>query len=98
MTLKRLCAEFSISGQIAPADIPGLAKQGFRAVVCNRPDGEAAEQPPFREIAAAAEAHGLQAVYIPMTSPMMVTEAAREAFQEAWPALPKPVLGYCKSG
>jgi sulfide:quinone oxidoreductase len=97
MTVKRLSAEFSVSPQIAPDEIPALAAQGFGALICNRPDGEGQGQPPFAEIALAAEANGLKAVYIPMTGPQ-ASPAALKAFEDAWAGLPKPVLGYCRSG
>ena len=47
--------------QIAPADIAALAAAGFRSIICNRPDGEGADQPVFAEIEAAARAAGLEA-------------------------------------
>src|SRR3546814_14684481 len=40
----------------------------FRSIVCNRPDGEEAGQPTAAAIAAAAEAHGLRFVHIPVMS------------------------------
>ena len=47
MEIKRLSSELSVCCAIAPADLPVLATAGFRAVVCNRPDGEASDQPVF---------------------------------------------------
>lgn len=96
MHIRKLAADFSVTTQITPADIPALAAEGFRAVVCNRPDGEAHGQPSFRDIAAAAQAHGLKAIHIPMSGGAGAATVA--AFDAAWDALPKPVLAFCRSG
>ena len=50
MDIRKITATFSVTGQIAPADLPAIAQAGFRAIICNRPDGEAADQAGFREI------------------------------------------------
>ncbi|QEU06785.1 bifunctional protein tyrosine phosphatase family protein/NAD(P)/FAD-dependent oxidoreductase [Paracoccus yeei] len=88
---------FAVSGQLFPQDLPGLAAQGFRSVICNRPDGEAADQPGFQAIAQAAAAAGLQALYLPV-QPGMVRDADAAAFAQALSDLPGPVLAYCRTG
>ncbi|KHJ59198.1 beta-lactamase hydrolase domain-containing protein, partial [Burkholderia glumae] len=71
---------------------------GFRAVICNRPDGESADQPAFAEIAAAARELGLDARYLPVEAADRIGEAQVDAFGAMLDALPKPVLAYCGSG
>ena len=56
MDIKTLTAGLSVSGQITPADVEDIKDAGFRAIICNRPDGEGSDQPTFPEIAAAAGA------------------------------------------
>ena len=51
---------------VAPADVPALAAAGYRAIICNRPDGEAPDQPPFAVIAEAAQRAGLPVRYLPV--------------------------------
>src|SRR3546814_7968304 len=68
MTIRSLTPALSVSPQIDPADVVALAASGFRSIVCNRPDGEEAGQPTAAAIAAAAEAHGLRFVHIPVMS------------------------------
>jgi sulfide:quinone oxidoreductase len=41
----------SASRQISQSDVADAKAAGFRSILCNRPDGEAAEQPPFAAIA-----------------------------------------------
>ena len=45
MELKKITDAISVSPQIAPADIQAIKAAGFRAIICNRPDGEGADQP-----------------------------------------------------
>ena len=97
MELKKITEEVAVSPQITPEDIGAIAAEGFRAIICNRPDGEGADQPSFEAIEAAARATGIEALYVPVQSGM-VTEADVEHFAAALDALPRPVLAYCRSG
>ena len=45
MDIRRIDDELSVSPQISADDISAIAQAGYRAIVCNRPDGEAADQP-----------------------------------------------------
>ena len=51
--------DLSVSAQLLPEDMPAVAAAGFKMVLNNRPDGEAADQPSSNEMAVAAEAAGL---------------------------------------
>jgi sulfide:quinone oxidoreductase len=97
MELRRLTAELAVAGQIAPGDIPALAAQGFRGIVCNRPDGEAPGQAPYDAIEKAAAEHGITIVYQPV-KPAGISDAEAEAFGQIVSELPKPALAYCRSG
>src|SRR3546814_3223023 len=85
------------SDLIDPADVVALAASGFRSIVCNRPDGEEAGQPTAAAIAAAAEAHGLRFVHIPVMSGG-IDEGDVATMARALADLPAPVLAYCRSG
>ncbi|MDP4024689.1 TIGR01244 family sulfur transferase [Methylobacterium sp. NEAU 140] len=97
MDVRRLSQDLSVAGQVVPADLAEAARAGFRAVICNRPDGEGADQPRFSEIEAAARAAGLDARYLPVASGA-VSDADAADFAAALAALPKPVLAYCRTG
>ncbi|CDF85541.1 hypothetical protein PKB_4216 [Pseudomonas knackmussii B13] len=88
---------FAVAAQIRPEDIPELAAAGFRTLICNRPDGEAADQPGSDAIARAAQAHGIDFVHIPVVSGA-IDEAAVAAFATALAERPGPLLAYCRSG
>src|SRR5271165_6202824 len=97
MELRKLTEDLAVTGQIDPADVPQLAAQGIRAIICNRPDGEAPDQPLYRSIEQAAAAQGMQIVYQPVVSGAIGDEDV-EAFEKVLETLPKPVLAYCRSG
>lgn len=97
MDLRKLNDRVSVSGQIAADDLAAIREAGFVAIVNNRPDGEAPDQPPGADIEAAARAEGIAYHAIPVgrdgVSQEMI-EATRMALSEA----DGPVLCYCRSG
>ena len=94
---RKISPEISVSPQITPEDVARLAEAGYRAIICNRPDGEGMDQPTFDEVEQAARAAGLEIRYQPIDHGK-VTDADAEAFGEMLTALPKPVVAYCRSG
>ncbi len=97
MDLKKITEKTTVSAQITPADLEAIKAAGIRAIICNRPDGEGADQPSFDEIAAAAEKVGIEARYVPVQSGMVRDEDV-DAFAAALKDLPRPVLAYCRTG
>ena len=97
MELKKITEKTTVSAQITPADLEAIKAAGIRAIICNRPDGEGADQPSFDEIAAAAEKVGIEARYVPVQSGMVRDEDV-DAFAAALKDLPRPVLAYCRTG
>ena len=97
MELKRINDDVSVAPQISPDDMPAIKAAGFAAVINNRPDGEAPDQPTSATMQAAAEAAGLAYHYIPLgrdgVSPAMVEET-----EAAFEGSDGPVLAFCRSG
>ncbi|MEQ8599177.1 MAG: TIGR01244 family sulfur transferase [Devosia sp.] len=97
MELKRINDHVSVSGQIQPEDVKTLKDLGFTAIVNNRPDGEAPDQPAGAEIEAAASEAGLAYHAIPLgrdgVNPEMVaqTKAVLEGSDGK-------VFCFCRSG
>lgn len=87
----------SVAGQIAPADLPAIARAGFKSVICNRPDGESAGQFNHLDLAAAASQAGLTLAYLPVVSGRVTPEEG-QAFAALLNQLPTPTLAYCRSG
>lgn len=97
MTIRYLSKDYAVGPQLMPADVAHLKEQGFATLVCNRPDGEGSDQPAFKEIAAEAQKHGIQALHLPVI-PGKITPADRDAFAALYAAAPKPVFGFCRTG
>jgi sulfide:quinone oxidoreductase len=97
MDIKTLTAGLSVSAQIMPTDIQAIKDAGFRAIICNRPDGEGADQPTFEEIAKEAKQAGLEAAYLPIVAGKVTDDDAAE-FDKTLSELPAPVLVYCRTG
>ncbi len=97
MEIKALDKQLSVSGQILPGDVEELARRGVRTLICNRPDGEGADQPNFAEIERAAEAAGLQVQYLPVNTGGVSDEEAQR-FGELLAATTEPIHAYCRSG
>lgn len=95
MNIKSLTDVLSVSPQIAIAELPEIKAQGFRSIVCNRPDGEDDGQPSFEEVSAAAKAHGLEMIWQPV---VRVSDEDAQVFAKALTDLPTPTLAYCRSG
>ncbi len=97
MDPKAISTQLSVSPQITVEDVTRLAGLGYRSIICNRPDGEGADQPTFEEIEAAARKAGIEARYVPVVAGK-VQDSDADAFARAMDELPKPALAYCRTG
>lgn len=61
MDIKKISEKVSVTPQITVADMAAIKVAGFKAIICNRPDGEGSDQPMFGEIEAAAKEAGIEA-------------------------------------
>jgi sulfide:quinone oxidoreductase len=95
MDIRKITDDFSVAPQLCVTDVSAIAVAGFRAVICNRPDGESADQPRSGEIAAAVTASGMEWRMLPVAQ---ISRADVEAFDKLLAELPKPVLAFCRSG
>jgi uncharacterized protein (TIGR01244 family) len=93
----RITERLSLSKQPERADFSELARQGFTAVINNRPDGEDAAQPGSAAEQQAAEQEGMGYTHIPV-SLNTITEGDVRRFQQTMSAAPGPVFAHCKSG
>jgi uncharacterized protein (TIGR01244 family) len=87
----------SVAGQITREDIARLAKDGYRTIINNRPDGEEPGQLSHEEAAAEAAKHGIEYKYIPVLT-NTITRRDVTAHQNAVLRGPHKVLAQCRSG
>lgn len=97
MDAKAISSQLSVAPQITPEDVKDIAAMGFRSIMCNRPDGEGADQPTFEEVEAAAKIAGLKIRYLPIISGT-VQDSDADDFRTAMIELPGPILAYCRTG
>ena len=97
MDIRKIDDSISVAPQIQPDEMADLAKQGFRSIICNRPDGEAGDQPDQSVMADAAAKAGLEFRFLPL-APGQLTPDLISDFGTAVDEMPGPVLAYCRSG
>lgn len=96
MNIRPINEEYAVTPQIAVDDLDEVRDLGFKSIVCHRPDDEDPGQPNFSEIAARAKELDIEIRHIPVSG--QPTPDAVHAMVDALDELPKPMLGYCRSG
>ena len=95
--IRQLDDRTMVSGQIAPAEVAGLAGEGITMLVNNRPDAEEDGQPLASEIEEAAAQAGIGYRFIPIIRG--IGPADVDAMQEALRAAEGgKLLAFCRSG
>ena len=97
MDIKTVNEEFSVSAQIDLDDLKLLSERGVRSLICNRPDGEAADQINVTEVETAAAGLGMAVVYLPVVSGSFSEQDVSD-FLAAVERLPRPAHAYCRTG
>lgn len=97
MDIKNLSESLSVCPQISPDDIKAIKDLGFASIICNRPDGEADDQPGFEQMAETAHILGVKISYIPVIGGQISDEDVA-LFETTTDHLPKPILAYCRTG
>jgi sulfide:quinone oxidoreductase len=89
---------FAVTSELRPNDFAEAARLGFKAIICNRPDGEEDGQLTGRQAAVHAWRAGLTFQHIPATKHELFTDGVVDGVANAVARLDAPVLAYCKSG
>ncbi|MBL8672806.1 MAG: TIGR01244 family phosphatase [Alphaproteobacteria bacterium] len=97
MRIMRLDEGVAVAGQPNEVEIGEIARQGFKMLVINRPDGEDFGQPGHERTTELARAAGLDVRFIPVTGPTLTAEKVQE-FARALAEARGPVLAHCRSG
>ena len=90
--------QFAVTDALAPEDFAAAAAMGFRAVLSNRPDDEAAVQMTARQESILAWRNGLKFRHVPAAKLDLFTDEVVEAMGDAVAALDGPILAHCASG
>lgn len=97
MDIRRISDQFFVAPQISETDLAAIKERGIKSIICNRPDGEGADQPAFEELKQTAAKMELDMRHIPVSGGM-VHDADVANFSAQFAALPKPVLAFCRTG
>ena len=97
MPFKPLTPSLSVSSQLSEADIAQAARDGFRAIIDNRPDGEEPGQLSAETVRKLAAAHGMGFAHVP-TVGSNITDEDVAGMADALARLDGPVLAYCRTG
>jgi uncharacterized protein (TIGR01244 family) len=97
MEIRRLNDEISVAEQISPADVSYIAQQGFKTILCNRPDGEVDGQPTIDAIKQAAEDCGIDIIFQPVLT-SGITDQNIKDFSVITDNVKGPMLAYCRTG
>ncbi|MFN3170918.1 MAG: TIGR01244 family sulfur transferase [Hyphomicrobiales bacterium] len=97
MDIRKVTESFAVSPQIRPEDVQTLADEGYKTIICNRPDDEEFGQPLFEAIAAKATELGLEFHHLPITSGMFGPQHVTQMAELVENGSGK-VIAYCRSG
>ena len=89
--------QLSISGQLTSSDVKTLASNGIKVLICNRPDGEATDQPSYKEIEAAAIESNITFINIPFSG-ISVPADSLTAFLNIIDTNKSSIHAYCRTG
>ncbi|WP_019935976.1 TIGR01244 family sulfur transferase [Oceanimonas smirnovii] len=97
MNIKQVTSGFAVADQVTAGDLATLKQLGYKALICNRPDGETDGQPAAEALAAEARSQGFAWEWIPISSGNFTDEAITD-FDTALKRHPGPVLAFCRTG
>jgi len=89
---------FAVMGALQEGDFAEIAAAGFKSVLSNLPDGEAAAHLGCRQEAELAAHAGLGFRHVPASKADLFTDRVVDGVGAALRALPGPVLAHCASG
>jgi uncharacterized protein (TIGR01244 family) len=87
----------TVAHQIQPEDVAAIRDAGFVAIVNNRPDNEAPDQPNGAEIEAAATAAGLAYAALPVGRDGISADLVA-GFRSVIEDADGPVFAFCRTG
>lgn len=93
-----LTPALAVAGALTAADFEEIARQGFKTVINNRPDGEEPGQLTAREEAALARRAGLVYQHVPAAKHEVLDDHVLEPMADALAQASGPVLLHCRSG
>ena len=98
MTPHYLNDTYAVTSQLSVKDIVEAARQGFRGIICARPDGEEAGQPDIETLEKAAMAASVTFEAVPVKFGSLPNQTDIDRTKVMLKGVDGPVLGYCRTG
>lgn len=98
MSIEKIADYLYVSRQLNERTAKMVAQYEIKTVICNRPDGEEANQPDFETVKAWLNAAGIEKVVYMPTTVDGITDAQLKEFQDTVAQSPAPILAYCRTG
>lgn len=89
--------DFTVCPQIRPEDVEVIKAKGYQTLMNNRPDGESPDQPLNADIAKAAQAAGIDYIFLPVVGSNLTPDNVRKMVDLLAQAK-KPIFAFCRSG
>lgn len=98
MSMEKIADYLYVSKQLNERTAKQVAQYEIKTVICNRPDGEEADQADFETVKKWLHEAGVEnVVFLPVTMDSIDDEKLME-FQETIAKSAAPILAYCRSG
>jgi sulfide:quinone oxidoreductase len=98
MQITKINDLYSATGQINIDDLEQISENGFRTIICFRPQDEDKENQPKQDtLKKEAKKRGINFISIPVI-PGQVTDENINQFSKEFSQNEQPILGYCKCG
>lgn len=98
MGIEKIADYLYISRQLTERTAKLAAQYDVKTVICNRPDGEEANQPDFETVKKWLHAAGIENVVYMPTTVDKIDDAQLKEFQETISQSPAPIVAYCRTG
>lgn len=97
MILRTLTEQLSLADQLSLEDVAEIVDQGFKTVICNRPDEEGEPHLNSAEAAQALAAAGIEFHYLPVNG-AAISDLDVAEHKALLNQAQGPVLTYCRTG
>ncbi len=97
MLLRTLTPNLSLADQLTEEDLAEVVEQGFKTVICNRPDEEGEPHLMSAQAAEVLQASGVKFHYLPVNG-AAITDLDVAEHAALLNEAEQPVLTYCRTG
>lgn len=98
MKINKINNYYSVSEQITVDDIQKIKDNGFKTIICNRPDNESTDQPKHSEIMEVAKSLDVNFYFIPIIPGQFTKENIEDFKKIESDKQNQPMFAFCRTG